>query len=61
MQVKKLKGFKFFPEFIKRLAKAAQTFSIPETTVIESATEHFLNLPEDKQREIIKKYLTKNL
>lgn len=61
MQVKKLKGFKFFPEFIKQLAKTAQTFSIPETKVLESATEHFFDLPEDKQREIIKKYLTKNL
>lgn len=61
MSNKKIKSFKFFDEFLKALSKVAAKYKIPETTVVEATVEHFFKLPEDKQKEIISKYLTKNL
>lgn len=61
MSIKKLKGFKFFPEFITKLTKHAKKFNVPETTIVEASVETFFALSESQQKEILKKYLTKDL
>lgn len=61
MSNKKLNGFKFFQKFLDKLSKAAKKFAQPETIIVEARLNHFFDLPEAKQCEIIKHYLTKNL
>jgi len=61
MSNKKLKGFKFHLEFLDKLREIGEKFKQPDTTIVECALEHFFFLPESKQKELIKKFLTKNL
>ena len=61
MSNKKLKGFKFHLELLDQIRETGEKFKQPDTTIVESALEHFFSLPETKQKELIKKFLTKNL
>jgi len=58
---KKMRGYKFFPEVIEALRKLSIKYDQPETTIIEALLDMLFELPDSKQKEIIAKYLTKNL
>jgi len=61
MSNKKLKGFKFHLELLDQLRETGEKFNQSDTTIVEAALNHFFSLPESKQKELIKKFLTKGL
>lgn len=58
---KKLKGFKLHPKDLQLLAKLAKQFDVPQTTLIEVSLAQFFALPEARQRELLKAFLTRHL
>lgn len=61
MSTKKLKGYYLQPELIKKIKVVCDKANLSESGFIEMSVEHFLSLPESKQRDLIVKFLTKNL
>jgi len=61
MSTTKLKGFHLPSDLIKKFSMYCKSIPIPESRFIEALIENFFSLPESKQKELIKKFLTKGL
>lgn len=67
MSSKKVKIFKAFRldsevvDSLKKLPEKDPLIFTSETKIVEASLYHFINLPKPQQKEILSKYLTKDL
>lgn len=53
--------FRFERDVVDEIGDSSEKFKINRTVFIEALIHNFKNLTDEKQREIIKKYLTKDI
>lgn len=61
MSTTKVKGLHLSLDLIKFLGKFAKEIRFPESRVVEALLSHLKELPDSERKDLISKFLTKNL